>query len=75
MSQPAPEKEAGTPPSVEKEAGPPADAMQEEPEKKKREYKDFGHEQEAPTRELSRLSARRTASSSPLQMPKSTCPR
>ncbi|KAF8491111.1 plasma-membrane proton-e [Gautieria morchelliformis] len=49
MSDPAPEKEAGTPPSVEKEAGPPATPETNEPEKKKREYKDFGHEQEAPT--------------------------
>jgi H+-transporting ATPase len=50
MSDPAPEKEAGTPPSDEKEAGPPATTETTEPEKKKREYKDFGHETEAPTR-------------------------
>jgi len=53
MSDPAPEKEAGTPPSVEKEAGPPATTdtteLEPEPEKKKREYKDFGHDEEAPT--------------------------
>ncbi|TCD67347.1 plasma membrane H+-ATPase [Steccherinum ochraceum] len=38
-------------PSVEKkEAGPPPDEpVQDEPEKKKREYKDFGHEDEGPT--------------------------
>ena len=39
-------------PSVEKkEAGPPAEepVQQSEPEKKKREYKDFGHEEEGPT--------------------------
>lgn len=52
MSDPAPEKETGTPPSVEKEAGPPATTDTIEPEKKKREYKDFGHDEEKPTREL-----------------------
>ena len=39
-------------PQVEKEAGP-AEPVQEktpEPEKKKREYKDFGEEDEKPTR-------------------------
>ena len=40
-------------PNVEKkEAGPPPeDSSQEVPEKKKREYKEFGHEEEGPTRE------------------------
>ena len=43
-------------PNVEKEPGPvetPAASTPDavEPEKKKREYKDFGHEQEAATRE------------------------
>jgi hypothetical protein len=36
--------------NVEKEPGPQADSPAEEPEKKKREYKDFGHEQEEHTR-------------------------
>ena len=42
-------------PTVEKkEAGPPPDEpVQNEPEKKKREYKEFGHEEEGPTRESS----------------------
>jgi len=43
-------KEAGPPPAnVEKEAGPPSPVEPEE--KKKREYKDFGHEEEGPSRE------------------------
>lgn len=43
--------------NVEKEPGPqeptatPPPGTPVEPEKKKREYKDFGHEQEGPTRE------------------------
>ena len=39
-------------PKVEKEAGPaePAKETTPEPEKKKREYKDFGEEDDKPTR-------------------------
>ncbi|KAF8587212.1 plasma-membrane proton-e [Ramaria rubella] len=49
MSDAPPVKEAGTPPPAVKEAGP-ADPSPDVPEeKKKREYKDFGHETEAPT--------------------------
>ena len=49
MSEPAPvsEKEAGTAPGDPTPAAPPAG------DKKKREYKDFGHEQEKATRSLS----------------------
>ncbi len=36
--------------NVEKEPGPQADSPAEEPEKKKREYKDFGHDEEKQTR-------------------------
>lgn len=44
--------------NIEKEPGPPGDSpvngdvptLASEPEKKKREYKDFGHEQEKATR-------------------------
>lgn len=45
--------------SIEKEAGPPAqaDTPVEEiaVEKKKREYKDFGHDEEKPTRTVFRV--------------------
>ena len=51
MSQPNVEKE----PIVEKEPGPQGESPASEtpadvPEKKKREYKDFGHEAEKPSR-------------------------
>lgn len=36
--------------NVEKEPGPQADSPAEEPEKKKREYKDFGHDEHEHTR-------------------------
>jgi len=49
--------------NVEKEAGPPADNAPQAnsngvpEEKRKREYKDFGHEEEAPTRKSRALRA------------------
>ncbi|KAF8524342.1 plasma-membrane proton-e [Hysterangium stoloniferum] len=53
MSDLAPKKEAGTPPTFEKEPGPPANSPDaDEPEKKKREYKDFGHDDAEATHAL-----------------------
>ena len=54
MSDPVAEKEAGPPASnevdnISKEAAT-EKQEQQEPEKRKREYKDFGHEEEKPTR-------------------------
>jgi H+-transporting ATPase len=45
MSDPVVEKEPGPAPEQSGSGTPPAD------EKKKREYKEFGHEEEGPTRE------------------------
>ena len=64
-------------PQVEKEAGP-AEPVQEktpEPEKKKREYKDFGEEEEKVTRTcfLFILSRRLVLKRVIPKMPRSTC--
>jgi len=55
MSEPNVEKEPG--PQGEKEPGPQiteqaSAASSDEPDKKKREYKEFTHDEEKPTREL-----------------------
>ena len=65
-------------PTVEKkEAGPPPDEpVQNEPEKKKREYKDFGEEDDKPTRMFSLSSTAffdLRSIASPQKTPRLTC--